>query len=119
MGRHPRWFVPNPRDVPGGEKQAAQGRREGQYRRDIGPTEDAAMRGFAAAAPPRQPCTRQWDVRTREDSGDTISMLVGVSDDSARGYAGLQSEPLPGDDIKGTPSPRASMYKAFWHQYVL
>jgi len=46
-------------------------------------------------------------------------MLVGVSHDSARGYAGLQSEPLPGDDIKGTPPPRASMYKAFWHQYVL
>jgi len=31
------------------EKQAAQGRRERQYWRSIGATEDAAMRRFAAA----------------------------------------------------------------------
>jgi len=47
----------------------------------------------------RPPCTRRWDVRTREDSGHTISIVDGVSDDSGRGYAGLQSEALPGDDI--------------------
>lgn len=45
--------------------------------------------------------------------------MDGVSDDSARWYAGLQSERVPGDDREDTPPPPASVYKAFWHQYVL
>jgi len=42
------------------EKQAAQGRRERQYWRRIGATEDAAMRRFAAASAQAMSGTEHW-----------------------------------------------------------
>ena len=86
------WMVDDSRDVLGGENRAAQGRREGQYRRDIGPTEDklqgerlAAVTGrpatqaglpwrrrFAAAAPPQHGGRPQTDGQARGGMGSLI-----------------------------------------------